>query len=67
MNRKKVVRTGLIGFAQDLIQNLPIGMILHGKNGKIIRMNKKQEEISQIEREKKLGKAFEEAFPKTLE
>jgi two-component system NtrC family sensor kinase len=42
-------------------------MMLLDKNGKIIRMNKKQEEASQINREKILGKTFEEAFPRTLE
>jgi len=54
-------------FVEDLIENLPIGMMIVDKNGKIIRMNKKQEETSQIEREKILGRTFQEAFPRTLE
>ena len=53
-------------FAEDLIENLPIGMMLLDKNGTIVRMNKKQEEASQIGREKILGKTFEQAFPRTL-
>lgn len=54
-------------FWEDLIENLPIGMMLLDREGKIIRMNKKQEEASKISRKEILGKTFEEAFPKTLE
>jgi len=67
MKRKKIAATKRLRFSEDLIENLPVGMMLLDKNGKIIRMNKKQEETSQIEREKILGKTFEEAFPRTLE
>jgi PAS domain S-box-containing protein len=56
-----------LSFAEDLIENLPIGMMLLNKKGKVLRMNKKQEEASRISREKILGKTFAEAFPKTLE
>ncbi|MGQ9777070.1 MAG: PAS domain-containing sensor histidine kinase [Thermodesulfobacteriota bacterium] len=66
MKKEKAKRKKALSFAEDLIENLPIGMMLLDKNGKIIRMNKKQEEASQIERGKILGKTFEEAFPKTL-
>ncbi len=67
MNRRSNMKMNRLTFAEDLIENLPIGLMLLDKNGKIIRMNKKQEEASQIERKKILGKTFEEAFPKTLE
>lgn len=67
MKRRKALKSKPLPFAEDLIENLPIGMMLLDRNGKIIRMNKKQEEASQIEREKILGKTFEEAFPSTLE
>jgi len=54
-------------FTEDLIENLPIGaMILDGK-GTVIRMNRRQEEISGIERSKILGRTFPEAFPTTLD
>ena len=54
-------------FIEDLIENLPIGaMILDGK-GTIIRMNRRQEQISGIERSKILGRVFAEAFPRTLD
>ena len=56
-----------LSFAEDLIENLPIGMMLLDKNGTIVRMNKKQEETSRIGRDKILGKTFEQAFPRTLE
>lgn len=67
MNKKQVASSKRLSFSEDLIENLPIGMMLLDKNGKILRMNKKQEEASQIGREKILGKTFIEAFPKTLE
>ena len=66
-NRKKSERPNRLSYAEDLIESLPIGMMLLDRNGIIIRMNKKQEEASQIGREKILGKTFEEAFPRTLE
>lgn len=67
MNRKSSEKKRRLSFAEDLIENLPIGMMLLDQNGKIIRMNKKQEETSQIEREKVLGRTFQETFPRTLE
>lgn len=67
MKKEKAIRNKALRFAEDLIENLPIGMMLLDKNGKIIRMNKKQEEASQIQRGKILGKTFEEAFPRTLD
>ena len=67
MNEKKGASNNRLSFAEDLIENLPIGMMLLDKKGKILKMNKKQEEASQVGREKILGKTFEEAFPKTLE
>ena len=67
MNRKSPIKNKTLSFAEDLIENLPIGMMLLDKNGKILRMNEKQEEASQIGREKIIGKTFSEAFPRTLE
>jgi PAS domain S-box-containing protein len=67
MNKKGTGKTKRLSFVEDLIENLPIGMMLLDKNGKILRMNKKQEEASQISREKILRKRFPEAFPRTLE
>lgn len=67
MNKSIPDKQTLSSFAEDLIENLPIGMMILDENGKIIRMNKKQEETSQIEREKVLGRTFEKAFPRTLD
>jgi len=67
MNRKVTGKTKRLSFAEDLIENLPIGMMLLDKNGKILRMNKKQEEASQISRGNIMGKRFPDAFPRTLE
>jgi len=67
MQKREPTNQTFSGFAEDLIENLPIGMMILDKNGKIIRMNKKQEETSQIKREKILGRTFQEAFPRTLE
>lgn len=67
MNNKKMRTSRFSSFAEDLIENLPVGVMILDKNGKIIRMNKKQEEASQIKRDKILGRTFPEAFPKALE
>jgi len=67
MSKRQMASRKRLSFAEDLIENLPIGMMLLDRNGKILRMNKKQEEASRIGREKILGKTFPEAFPRTLE
>jgi len=67
MNKKKSGRQNQLGSAEDLIENFPLGLMILDKNGKIIKTNRKQEEISQIGRETILGKTFQETFPKTLE
>ncbi len=54
-------------FAEDLIENLPIGLMILDRDGTVLRMNRRQEETSRISREKILGKTFAETFPRTLE
>ncbi len=56
-----------MSFVEDLIENLPIGLMILDQDGKVLRMNRKQEETSRIPREKILGKTFAETFPRTLE
>jgi PAS domain S-box-containing protein len=56
-----------MSFAEDLIENLPIGLMILDQDGRVLRMNRKQEETSRIPREKILGKTFAETFPGTLE
>ena len=56
-----------ISFAEDLIENLPIGLMILDQDGRVLRMNRRQEETSRIPREKILGKTFAETFPRTLE
>lgn len=67
MRQKKMRTPSRLTFAEDLIENLPIGMMILDQNGKIIRMNKKQEETSQVERERIIGRTFQEVFTRTLE
>ena len=67
MIRKGSLKPKRPSFAEDLIETLPIGMMILDKNGKIIRINKKQEELSQISRERLRGKSYQDAFPKALE
>ncbi len=67
MNRKRFKIPKISGFCEDLIENLPIGLMILDKNGTIIKMNKKQEATSQIGRDKVLGKTFHDAYPKVLE
>lgn len=52
---------------EDLIENLPIGLMILDQDGTVLRMNRKQEETSCIPREKILGKTFAATFPRTLE
>ena len=42
-------------------------MIILDQDGKIIKLNIKQEKDSQIKRDKVLGKTFEEAFPRAFD
>ncbi len=51
----------------DLIDNIPIGVMILDREGRIIRMSRRQEQVSQITRSEVIGKFFHEAFPKTLE
>ena len=67
MNKKRIKGKHRLGFAEDLIENLPIGMMILDQDGKIIKLNIKQEKDSQIKRDKVLGKTFEEAFPRALD
>ena len=55
-----------MSFAEDLIENLPIGLMILDQDGTVLRMNRKQEETSRIPRERILGKTFAETFPRTL-
>lgn len=67
MTESRVKQAKDQSFTEDLIENLPIGaMILDGK-GTVIRMNRRQEEISGIDRSRILGMTFEEAFPSCLD
>ena len=59
--------TRKMSFVEDLIENLPIGLMILDQDGTVLRMNRKQEETSCIPREKILGKTFAETFPRTLE
>lgn len=56
-----------MSFAEDLIENLPIGLMILDRDGTVLRMNKKQEETSRISRDKILGKTFAETYPRALE
>lgn len=67
MKPYKPSNAGKMSFVEDLIENLPIGLMILDQKGTVLRMNKKQEETSRIPREKILGKTFAETFPKTLE
>jgi PAS domain S-box-containing protein len=67
MKPHKPSRARKMSFAEDLIENLPIGLMILDRDGTVLRMNKKQEETSCIPREKILGKTFAATFPRTLE
>lgn len=67
MKPYKPLQTKKMSFVEDLIENLPIGLMILDEDGTVLRMNRKQEETSRILREKILGKTFAETFPRTLE
>jgi two-component system, NtrC family, sensor kinase len=67
MNQGKRGKGERLPFAEDLIENLPVGIVILDQTGKIIRMNRKQEEVSQVRKEKILGRTFAEAFPNALD
>jgi len=67
MKTYKPLASRKMSFVEDLIENLPIGLMVLDQKGTVLRMNRKQEETSRIPREKILGKTFAETFPNTLE
>jgi PAS domain S-box-containing protein len=67
MKPYKPSATRNMSFAEDLIENLPIGLMILDQDGRILRMNRMQEETSRISREKILGKTFAATYPKTLQ
>jgi PAS domain S-box-containing protein len=65
--KKMKVKHKRLTFVEDLIENLPIGMMILDQDGKIIHMNKAEEATAFVDRGKVLGRTFQEAFPRTLE
>jgi PAS domain S-box-containing protein len=54
-------------FLVDLLEAIPIGMMILDSEGRIIRISKHQEKISGIPENLVRGRFFHEAFPRTLE
>lgn len=52
---------------EDILESVPIGVMILDSEGRILRMSARQERISQVRKEEVIGKLFHEAFPKTLE
>lgn len=52
---------------EDILESIPIGVMLLNSEGRIVRMSSKQEHISQVRRERVMSRLFHEAFPRTLE
>jgi len=51
-----------VKFLEDIIESLPVGILVLDKEGKIILTNKMQEKTSRIERNKILGEIFQEKW-----
>ena len=49
-------------FLQDVIEHLPIGVIVIDRKGRILMMNQWQEKTSQVRREQVLGAYFHEKW-----
>jgi len=62
MKQENTERSKMWSFAEDLIENIPIGLMVLDEEGRVIHMNRRQEEISQVSRETILGRTFHEAF-----
>jgi len=56
-----------IVFCQKLIDELPVGILLLNREGKIVGFNKKQEKNSRIARSFALGKTVPEVYPNLLD
>jgi len=54
-------------FVMDLLEAIPIGLMILDSEGTIIRISKHQEKISGISENLVSGRSFHEAFPRTLE
>lgn len=55
-----------INFLENVLDSLPMGIIVLDEKGTIVRFNRSQEKISRIGREKVLGHLFHEKFNKTV-
>jgi PAS domain S-box-containing protein len=67
MKKGRTKQAKLQRFTEDLIENLPIGAMVLDGEGTVVRMNRRQEQISGIERSRILGRTFAETFPKCLD
>jgi PAS domain S-box-containing protein len=56
-----------IAFLEDVIENIPTGIIVTDRSGKILIMNRWQERISRIRREQVLGAFFHEKWERLFE
>lgn len=56
-----------IAFLEDVIENVPTGIIVTDRHGKILMMNRWQETISRIRREQVLGTFFHEKWERLFE
>lgn len=56
-----------IAFLEDVIENIPTGIIVTDRLGKILMMNRWQEHISRIRREQVLGTFFHEKWERLFE
>ena len=49
--------------SKEVLENLPVGVVLLDNNCKILMLNRKQEETSKIDRSQILGKIYHEIWP----
>ncbi len=56
-----------IAFLENIIENIPTGIIVTDSEGRILMMNRWQEEISRIRREMVLGSYFHEKWDRLFE
>jgi PAS domain-containing protein len=56
-----------IAFIEDILESLPIGVIILDNGGKILMINRYQERISRIDREKLLGTYYHDTWKRLFD
>ncbi|MFH1138033.1 MAG: ATP-binding protein [Pseudomonadota bacterium] len=65
--RRTVSAKNRVAFLEDIIEHLPIGVIVIDRKGRVLMMNQWQEKISRVRREQVLGAYFHEKWERLFQ